>query len=267
MTRLTLKDETPLRLSVKGLIPERCAGLSLAEIARLPVTVGNRPTVVGDWFRIAAGNDATLEFDGPCERIDHLGANMSAGSMTVQGDAGAYVALGMCGGSITVNGSAGFGAASDLRGGTVRIGGNVGDWLGGALPGAAGGMRDGVVIVAGDAGDGAGARLRRGLIAICGAAGASCGAGMIAGTIVAGGKVGSYAGAAMRRGTIIALSGVERTGPGFVDCGIHDLVFLRLLARQLDGLGLSELARQLGPLRRCMGDAAVAGKGELLFAA
>lgn len=265
MTRLTLKDEMPLRLSVKELTPERLARLSPAEIERLPVAMGNRPSCVGDWFRVAASADAALEFDGPCARIDHIGADMRAGSVIVHGDAGAYLALGMCGGTITVRGSAAFGAATALRGGAVRIGGSAGDGLGGALPGEDGGMRDGIVVVAGNAGAGAGARLKRGLLAVCGATGAGCGAGMIAGTIVVGGGVGAHAGAAMRRGTIVALSGIERVGPGFVDCGVHDLVFLRLLARQLEGLGLTELAHRIGPLRRCLGDAAIAGKGELLI--
>lgn len=266
MIRLTLKDEPSLRLAADGLIPERLAGKSAAEIERLPLALGRMQGVVGDWFRVAAEGDDAIEIDGPCGRLDRIGAGMGSGSIRVQGDAGAYLGLGMCGGSIAVAGSAGFGAACDLRGGTLRIAGNAGDGLGGALPGATAGMRDGVVIVAGKAGDGAGAMLRRGLLVIAGNAGAGCGAEMIAGTILLGGTVGAYAGAAMLRGSIIALGGAERLGAGFVDCGLHDLVFLRLLARELAALGLGELARGIGPLRRFAGDAAVAGRGELFVA-
>ncbi len=264
MIRLTLKDEPPLRLAADALVPERLAGKSAAEIERLPLAVGRTQGAVGDWFRVAAEGDADIEIDGPCGRLDRIGAGMGAGSIRVHGDAGAYLGLGMRGGSIAVAGSAGFGAACDLRGGTLRIAGDAGDGLGGALPGASAGMREGVVIVAGKAGDAAGAALRRGLLIIAGDAGAGCGAEMIAGTILVGGALGAYAGAAMRRGSIIALGGAKRLGAGFVDCGLHDLVFLRLLARQLAALGLAELAQRIGPLRRFAGDAAVAGKGELL---
>ena len=77
---------------------------------------------------------------------------------------------------------------------------------------------------------------------------------MIAGTIVVGGGLGAYAGAAMRRGSISRWAAARRSGSGFVDCGVHELVFLRLLARHLDALGLDALARRIGPLRRFAGD-------------
>ena len=267
MTRLMLKEEPPLRLSAATLLPERLARLSAREIERLPLAVGRMPGSVGDWFRVSAGDGEALEIEGPCRRLDRIGAGMSTGRIAVRGDAGAYLGLGMRGGSISVAGSAGFGAATALGGGLVRIAGDAGDGLGGALPGNAGGMQAGVVIVGGKAGAAAGARLRRGLVVIAGATGEACGAEMIAGTIVVGGALGAHTGAAMRRGSILALDTVERLGPGFVDCGRHELVFARLLARHLVGLGLDALARRIGVLRRFAGDAAVGGRGELLLAA
>lgn len=266
MTRLIPKAEPPVRITLDGLIPERLAALSPAEIGRLPLAVGNRRELVGEWFRVEAGDPARLEIEGNCRRLDRIGAGMSTGSIAVAGDAGAYLGIGMSGGTLSVAGAAGFGAATDLRGGIVRIGGDAGDALGGSLPGAASGMRGGTVIVAGNAGAQAGQRLRRGLVVIGGNAGAACGAEMIAGTVVLGGSVGVHAGTAMRRGSIIALGGAARIGPTFGDCGVHDLLIVKLLARHLAGLGLGVLAARLGPLRRWMGDAAVAGKGELLLA-
>lgn len=266
MTRLILKEEPPLRLVADGLLPERLAGRSAAEIERLPLAVGGTRGSIGDWFRIEAGDAEAITVEGPCRRLDRIGAGMSAGRIVLRGDVGAYLGLGMRGGSILVEGSCGFGAATDLRGGVVRIAGNAGDALGGALPGAAAGMRDGAVIVGGDCGDAAGAKLRRGLVVVAGSVGAGCGAEMVAGTIVVGGALGAYAGAAMRRGSILGLAGAPRLGGGFVDCGVHDLVFLRLIARDLASLGLDALARRIGPLRRFVGDAAVSGRGEVLLA-
>jgi formylmethanofuran dehydrogenase subunit C len=259
-------DDPPLPLAADALVPERLAGRSVAEIEHLALAVGKTRAAIGDWFRVAATEDDAIEIDGPSGRLDRIGAGMSVGSIAIHGDAGAYLGIGMSGGSIAVAGSAGFGAATDLRGGTLRVAGNVGDGLGGPLPGASGGMRDGVVIVAGQAGEAAGAALRRGLVVIGGDVGDGCGAEMIAGTIMVGGAVGAHAGAAMRHGSIVALGGAMGIGVGFVDCGIHDLVWLRVLSRHLAALGASELARRLGPLRRFAGDAAVAGNGELLIA-
>ncbi|HKW52897.1 MAG TPA: formylmethanofuran dehydrogenase subunit C, partial [Stellaceae bacterium] len=104
----------------------------------------------------------------------------------------------------------------------------------------------------------------RGLIVVGGDAGTCCGAEMIAGTIVVAGRTGAFAGAAMRRGSIVALGGVPRIGATFADGGVHDLIFLRLLARHLATLGLDGMAARLGRLRRWTGDAAVGGAGELL---
>ena len=264
MTRLVLKAEPPVRLAVDGLIPERLAGLSAAAIERLPLALGKRRQAVADWFRVEPSDGATLEIEGDCRRLDKLGRGMSEGLLRIQGDAGAYLGIGMSGGTIAVSGSAGYGAATAMRGGLLRIAGDAGDALGGALPGARGGMRDGTVLVAGHAGAEAGRRLRRGLLVIGGDAGSCCGAEMVAGTIVLAGRAGAFAGAAMGRGSILALGGVERVGPTFAGGGVHDLIFLRLLARHLAALGRATGAPRLGRLRRWTGDGAVGGAGELL---
>jgi formylmethanofuran dehydrogenase subunit C len=267
MTRLVLKAEPPLRLALDGLLPRRLAGLSLREIERLPLQLGNRRQAVGDWFRVEEGERETLFIAGDCRRLDRIGAGMSEGSIAVEGDVGAYLGVSMSGGAISVAGSAGHGAATDLNGGALRITGDAGDALAGALPGAASGMRGGLVIVRGSVGARAGQRLKRGLVVIGGQASTGCGAEMIAGTILLAGRLGRHAGAAMRRGSIIALGGAEEIGSTFVDCGVHDLLFLRLLASHLASLGLDALAARLAPLRRWAGDLAVGGKGELLLPA
>lgn len=265
MTRLVLKAEPPVRLAVEGLIPERFAGLSPAEVERLPLALGNRRQCVGDWFRVAPSDGAALEIEGDCRRLDKIGSGMGQGALNIQGDVGAYLGIGLAGGTIAVAGSAGYGAATDMRGGMLRISGDAGDALGGALPGALGGMRGGTVLVAGRAGAEAGRRLRLGLVIIGGDAGPACGAEMVAGTIVVGGSAGTRVGTAMRRGSIIALGGAPGIGATFADRGVHDLIFLRLLARQLAALGFGSLAARLGPLRRWTGDAAIGGTGELLL--
>jgi formylmethanofuran dehydrogenase subunit C len=263
MIAFTLKAEPPLRLALDALQPGRLAGLSQGEIERLPLQLGNRRECVGDWFKVSGGGAEEVRIAGS-GRLDRIGAGMGAGLIRVEGDAGAYLGVEMAGGGIEVAGGAGYGAATALRGGTVRIAGDAGAALGGSLPGEAHGMRGGAVLIGGKADCEAGKRLYRGLIVIGGAAGPGCGMGMIAGTILAGGAVGPLPGVGMRRGSIIALGGAPLPGPGFADCGVHDLLYLKLLARHLATLGVGTLAARLAPLRRWMGDAAAAGKGEIL---
>jgi formylmethanofuran dehydrogenase subunit C len=87
---------------------------------------------------------------------------------------------------------------------------------------------------------------------------------MRAGTVVVGGRLGAGVGTVMRRGSILALGDAVAVGACFADCGVHDLVVLRLLARELVRLGLAELGARLGPMRRFVGDVAIGGRGELL---
>lgn len=264
MMRFTLRQEPSLRLAADALVPERLAGRALGEIERLPLAIGNTSSTVGDWFRVSGEAEATLTIEGPCGRLDCIGAGMASGSrIVVEGDAGAYLGLGLRGGAIEVTGNADFGAATDMESGVIRIGGNAGDGIGGALPGAAGGMSDGVVIVRGSASAATGARLKRGLVAVMGDVGEGCGAAMLAGTIVVGGTLARGAGAAMLRGSIVALGHAPHIGACFADCGVHELVVLRLLARELARLGLEALSARIGPLRRFMGDGAVSGRGEI----
>jgi len=265
MIRLSLRARPPTRLSLRGFISERLAGLSAAEIARQPLRQGNRAGTLGDWFQIAisAGTEERLVIAGEGDRLDDVGAEMTRGEMVIEGDVGASAGLEMSGGSILIEGSAGLGAGTAMRGGELRIAGNAGDQVGTALPGEREGMRNGILIVEGDAGAGVGDRMRLGLIVVAGSVGPFCGARMSAGTIVVGRELGAAAGSAMRRGTVMAPSVNVQPLPGFVESGVHDLAMQRLLARVLAKHRLTELGDRLRGLRRWQGDLAIGGKGEI----
>jgi formylmethanofuran dehydrogenase subunit C len=265
MIRLKLRARPPVRLSLRGFIPERLAALSADAMARETLRQGNRAGVLGDLFDIDVSGGAVdrLVVSGPGDRLDDVGAEMTRGEVVVEGNVGARVGLEMRGGRILIEGSAGYGAGMAMRGGELRIAGNAGDHVGTALPGEREGMRNGILIVEGDAGAGVGDRMRLGLLAVMGSVGPHCGARMGAGTIVVGGEVGDGAGAAMRRGSLVAAGGNLRTLPGFSDSGVQDVVVLRLLARMLAKHQLGELVERLSGLRRWQGDLAVGGKGEI----
>ncbi|ACA20061.1 formylmethanofuran dehydrogenase subunit C [Methylobacterium sp. 4-46] len=261
MSVLTLRQAPPERLDLSGLTPARLAGLGEAEAARLPIGTSRLGLSLGDCFALALDGTDTLRIVGGSERLDQVGAGLSAGAIEVEGDVGQRLGAGMTGGAIRVSGSAGPFAGTGARGGTITIAGDAGESAGGALHGAMGGLDGATLVIGGRAGDRLGDRMRAGLI-VAESAGALAGSRMIAGTIVAG-AIGDHPGYGMRRGTLL----VERHGallPTFVDTGAQDLVFVRLLARALEPVSARFAALARARLGRRAGDLATLGKGELL---
>lgn len=265
---LTLRAPPRQRVDLSPLTPDRLQDIDAAALASLPLACGNRPVAAGELFAVTSGDPDDLRLVGDCGRFDRIGADMTRGAITVEGDAGAYLGHAMRGGRIHVRGSAGIGAAQEMRGGEIEIDGSAGDFLGGARPGEMKGMSGGLVVVRGDAGDRAGDRMRRGTIIVEGSLGAYAASRMIAGTVIGlGPATGAYPGFAMKRGSLILLSRPDRELPTFADCGRHDLAFLRLLLRALKGRSrrLDDLAARPPLVQRLAGDHAAGGKGEILL--
>src|ERR671928_772196 len=167
---LTLREEPVVPLEAEVLCPDRLSGASREEIEALPVWHGNERTRLGEFFAVSgAGDDVRLE--GDLSRVKFVGAGMTAGRLTVAGDAGMHAGAAMRGGELHVEGDVGDWAGAGMRGGALVVRGSAGRRLGGGYPGERAGMRGGEIVVHGDAGPEAGARLRRGLIALAGGAG------------------------------------------------------------------------------------------------
>ncbi|MGH7155534.1 MAG: formylmethanofuran dehydrogenase subunit C, partial [Acetobacteraceae bacterium] len=186
--RFVLRAPPDMRLDLSPLIPERLAELDQAAIEAIELGTKRASRRVGDVFRVhvSASDEpvGTIHIEGGSHRFDRIGATMSTGDLTVEGDAGQYAGRRMSGGRLTICGNAGDWAGSCLSGGMLEIAGNAGTCLGGPLAGELAGMAGGVLMVRGDAGERAGDRLRRGLIVIEGSAGAAVASRMIAGTLV-----------------------------------------------------------------------------------
>jgi len=214
---LHLKREIVSSLDLRGILPETLSGLSIDEVARSEVWEGNRKRALVDLFDIQANDQPdALTLIGQLGRADHIGADMSTGSLTVEGDAGHHLGQELSGGKIVVQGSVGNQVGQSMRGGELIVTGNVGHDAGCPLPGNKRGMRGGQLLVGGSAGDRLGQRQRRGLIAVLGDAGDFCGYQMLAGTILIAGKVGQYVGLSSRRGTIIlGKNHADEIGVGF----------------------------------------------------
>jgi len=265
---LTLKSPPAIVVDCSPLTPDRLAGKSATAIAAIELQSGNRRLTVGELFDIDGESGDTLVIRNACSKLDRIGANMNGGSLEVEGDVGAFLGAGLLSGRIRVSGKAGAFAATGMVAGTLHVCGNVGDFLGAAIAGDKQGMLGGLVIVDGDAGDRVGDHLRRGIILVGGNAGDYCASRMLAGTIAVRGRVGALPGYAMKRGTLL-LSCTTDLPATFNDCGTHELLFLRLLARHLAGIDTA--AAPFAPhgerVRRFVGDRANGGLGEILITA
>ena len=261
-----LKSPPPQRVDLSPLTPDRLRDRSAAEIARIELTSGNRRLAAGELFEITPGDPGEIGIRESCDRLDFIGRDMTAGTIAVDGDVGAYAGQFMRGGRLRVSGRAGPWAAAGLMGGAVELGA-AGDDLVGALPGDMRGMGGGVVLVHGNVGDRAGDRMRRGVIVVSGDAGAFAGSRIIAGTLVVGGAVGACPGYGMKRGTLLLRTPPRDALPTFADCGSHDLGFVPVLVRWLraQGAPAAMLAGLSGRARRLVGDLAIDGQGEILL--
>jgi formylmethanofuran dehydrogenase subunit C len=266
MTALTLTLRSPPARSVdlSALTPERLAGLNEAQIGALQLRSG---LCVADLFDIDAGDAQHLSIRNSCNRLTHIGAALRSGTITVEGDCGAYAGLGLNGGHLNVTGSAGTFAGSGMKAGMIQIHGNAGDFAGGAIEGDRQGMRGGTLAIHGDAGDRAGDRMRRGLLLVGGNAGAYCGANMLAGTIFVAGKAGMMPGFSLKRGTLLLARMPEHLPVTFQDSGEHSLLFLTLLEKQLqrDRQSFARFLPFRPKVRRYCGDLAWGGTGEILI--
>jgi formylmethanofuran dehydrogenase subunit C len=259
----SLRQRPDQRLDLSALVPHRLAGKSVAEIERIDLATSRHRVDAGEVFRVRAGSPEQIRLEGACDRLDLIGHGMTGGEIIVEGDIGAKAGRLMTGGRLMIHGDAGPWAASGMQGGHLEITGSVGDRLGGPLAGEVAGMRGGVVLVGGDAGERAGDRLRRGTIIIQGAAGPYAGSRMLAGTLIVRRAVGVLPGYLMRRGTIVCGASDTVLSPTFLDCGIHHLIGMRLLAAFVRPYNKQVASILDRPLRRFAGDMAALGKGEV----
>jgi len=227
--------------------------------------VGRRRVPLAELFDVKGEPSPDVRIAGDLRRVDGLGTGMSAGTLTIEGDAGRDVGHAMSGGTIDVTGSVGDGAGVAMSGGLLRVRGSAGDRLGAPLPGASRGMTGGEIIVRGNAGSGAATRARRGIVVVGGNAGPGVAHAMIAGTILVAGRLGAGAGLWSKRGSVIALGGLEIPTTYRYACTYRP-PYVPVLLRYLQRMrGFTIDARfATGRYKRWTGDVADVGKGEIL---
>lgn len=261
----TLKYRPDQRVDMSPLACQQLVGKGHPEIAAIELQCGKRKVPVGDLFNLSGSDTTHIVINNSFDKLDFIGKELENGAITVEGDAGAYLAMGMKSGTVKVNGNAGLFAGCEMKKGYLEIAENVGDFLGGALPGNKMGMRGGLILVKGNAGDRAGDQIRRGTILIEGDAGDYCGSRMIAGTIAVMGQTGRFLGYAMRRGTLL-LWNTPQLSASFNDCGSHTLAFLPMLFNSFKPLDsrFADSSTAFNRVQRFAGDMAEIGRGEVL---
>ncbi len=265
MLVLTRRASSPIPLEVEGVVPEKLAGLSLAEVARLPVFHGNRKEELGVWFDVAGdASDGVIRFVGDTATVKYIGAGMTGGRIEVERGAGMHAGAALTGGSLTIHGDAGDWLGAEMKGGTIAVFGNAGSRVGAAYRGSRRGMTGGEIHVRGSAGDEVGLLMRRGLIAVGGACGEFAGASIIAGSVFAFGPLGGRAGAGMKRGTVFAGGGVGELPPSFRETCGYTPTFLPIYLRYVAQAGVIPVGRTAIRVRCWRGDLLHGGTGEVL---
>lgn len=260
-----LKIPPKQRVDMSPLVPVNLLDKSVCDIAKILLQCGKQQIPMGELFDITGDNAQDIVINNSFDKLDFIGKELDGGSITINGNVGAYLGMGMKSGIITLNGNAGLYAACEMKKGTLEINGNVGNFLGGALPGNKMGMKGGTILVKGNVGDRAGDHMRRGLILIEGNAGDYCGSRMTAGTIAVMGNTGRYVGYAMRRGTLL-LWKQPQLPASFNDCGTHTLGFLPLLfaSFKTSNSKFSDTSAAFNRVQRYAGDMSEIGRGEVL---
>lgn len=267
MSALTfrLKKQVDQRVDMSPIVCHKLKGLAPAKISALELQNGKRKIRVDELFVVKGTDTQNIVIEGSFGKLDFIGKQLDGGTLSVNGDVGAYLGLEMKSGTIIVNGNTGIYAACELKEGYMEINGNAGDFLAAALPGNKQGMKGGTVLVKGNAGERAGDHMRRGALLIEGNVGDYCGSRMVAGTIAVMGETGRYLGYAMRRGTLLLWNKPELSAT-FNDCGAHTLAFLPILFSSFKKLSskFAEDSARFNRVQRYGGDMSEMGRGEVL---
>jgi formylmethanofuran dehydrogenase subunit C len=265
MLKLTFRAPSAVPLELDGITPERVAGLTPLEVAKLPVQYGNRSEPLGAFFDVTPDRDrlADLHFAGDTRNVKSIGAGMTAGSVFVEGPVGMHAGARMRGGSLVLDSRAGGWLGAEMSGGYIEVRGHAGDQVGAAYRGSRRGTTGGTIVVRGSAGDELGLLMRRGLIVVEGNCGEFAAASMIAGTLVLLGEVGQRCGAGMKRGTILTARELSLP-PSFRYACSYQPTFVPMVLAQLRALHLTVPPAFGGNLRCFRGDLLTGGRGEVL---
>lgn len=268
------KDQPDLPIEAEVISPDFMVSKNINEIEKLEVYVGNKTHRLADFFDIEGNtakdpNDQSIIIPENVTKTKFIGAKMSGGKITLEGDVGMHLGTAMLGGEIHVKGSTSDWAGAEMEGGLIQIEGNAGNQLGCAYRGSSEGMTGGCIHVKGSAGIETGGFMRRGRIIIEGDVGPFLGVHFNGGEIFVFGEASRRLGAGGKGngGFIACYGGVESLLPTYLYDTTYRPVAMRLYMLQLrDELEIEKADEFLGArYRRYRGDLAVGGDAEILI--
>jgi len=234
MALVTMKPyKTPeLYLECYNISPDVFAGKTPAEIAELDAREGKATLKLGDFFEVSGKAGKTPEeteiwIAGDCSRVKYIGTKMTAGSITVDGNADMYLGGWMKGGKIHVKGNVHSFCGIAMEGGEILVDGNAENYVGCAYRGDWRGMRGGTIRIRGNAGNDIGTFMLGGTIIIEKNAFIHVSTHAEGGTVVIKGDVQGRVGGQMVKGDIYVLGAIQYMLPGFKKVGMAE--------REIDG--------------------------------
>lgn len=223
MTEVILTPNTDIDIKVEAdvITPDAFVGKKNSEIEKLLVWQGPKQYPLSDFFDVEgdAGNSAdeiSILIKGDVSRVKRIGAEMTAGTITIEGSAGMHVGSEMAGGEILVKGDADSWAGMEMKGGLLHITGNAADHVGCAYRGSWKGMSGGRIVIYGNAQNQLGGGNTGGEIIVNGNVDNFCGIRQSGGLIVVKGDAIRTVGVEMSAGTIVVGGHIERFTPGML---------------------------------------------------
>lgn len=226
MATVTLKPIKTPELMFEGynINPDAFAGKTAALIAELPGHEGKIVTRLGDFFDISGSAGATaaetdIVIDGDCTRVKYIGARMTAGTVTVNGNCDMYLGGWMKGGKIHVKGNVDSFCGIQMQGGEILVEGDAKNHVGCAYRGDWRGMKDGTIRIRGSAGNDIGTFMLGGTIIIEKDAFIHVSTHAEGGTVIIKGDVEGRVGGQMVKGDMYVLGTIKFMLPGFQKIG------------------------------------------------
>jgi len=226
MATVTLKPTKVPELMFEGysITPDAFAGKTAAQIAELPGHEGKFVLKLGDFFTVTGDAGATaaetdIVIAGDCTRVKYIGSKMTAGTVTVNGNADMYVGSWMKGGRIHIKGNMDSFCGIQMEGGELLCDGNAGNHVGCAYRGDWRGMKGGLIRVKGNAGNDIGTAMLGGTIIIEKNAFIHVSTHAEGGTVIIKGDVEGRVGGQMVKGEMYVLGKIKFMLPGYQKVG------------------------------------------------
>lgn len=257
LVTLTPSQTPELYLECDLISPDVFAGKTAEAIADLEVREGKVRCRLGDFFDIAGAPGKTAEetdirIAGDCGRVKYIGNKMTAGSITVEGNADMYVGSWMKGGRIYVTGNVHSFCGIAMEGGEILVDGDAENYVGCAYRGDWRGMRGGTIRIRGRAGNDIGTFMLGGTIIIENDAFIHVSTHAEGGTVVIKGDVEGRVGGQMVKGDVYVFGEIEYMLPGFRQVGVVE--------REIDGV-TGKFTHYIGDL----GERHPKRKGEVIY--